>query len=435
MASATSSSSARPPASVRLRLALGLATLALCIILGQSLILLALFDANEERFIERQVSAQIEHSMAIWQKSPDDAFPNTPDMWLYRVPLGGGQTGEREAVPPAFAHLGVGNHEAYIGEREYHVAVRSDGEARYILAYDVGEHEASLQRLMLIVLACAIGFALLTLWAGYQLAGHLSRRLVRLAERVEQETPGPLVEPGMERELLALAGVLERYRERQQATLARERAFAGNLSHELRTPLTAIRTDAELLAALPGLPEAAVTRGNRIVGSVDRINALASSLLLLAREARPGPAETILLRPAIEAVWATLVLGRPRAPALQLEVHPDACMQADPSLVDLVLRNLLDNALRYTAAGAVHCVLVSGQLHVRDSGPGFSDEDLAHLFDRFHVGPRGVNGLGLALVRHVCTACGWQVSAGNARAGGGEVVVDFGGTVSADGIA
>lgn len=410
---------------MRLRIAVSLAALSLLVILTLAAFLLFLLHEKEEAFIDNLLSDQIEHSMAIWRTSPEAAFPNTPSMWLYRMAREATPGHARAEVPPLFAGLPVGKHEVYLGSKEYHVAVREDDRARYILAYDVEEHESRLNSLIWITLGGVLLLGLLTLLAGYWLAGRLSRRLERLAERVGQETAGPLVEPGMERELQALAAALEHSRCRQAAMLERERAFVANLSHELRTPLTGIRTDAELLAALPNLPEAVARRGNRIVGSVDRINGLASSLLLLAREAKAGPVETIQLRPAIAAVWSSVSRAAPKAVALQLDIPEGGTLRADPALFDLVLRNVLDNALRYSQSGAIVCRLDGTRLLVRDTGPGFAEDELARVFDRFFIGRRGANGLGLALVRHACSACGWQVAAGNAPAGGGEISLDF----------
>lgn len=415
---------------MRLRIATSLAAMALVLILVISGGLLWLLDEKEEAFIESQLSDQIDHSMLIWQKSPDAAFPNTPAMWLYRVAKDGSLPPEGAEAPPSFAQLGIGNHEIYLGSKEYHVAVREDEAARYILAYDVEDHESRLDELVLITLASAVLLALLTLYVGYWLAGRLTRRLERLAERVAADDPGPLVEAGMERELHALADALDQSRQRQRAMLERERAFAANLSHELRTPLTGIRTDAELLAALPGLPESVAQRGERIVSSVDRINGLASSLLMLAREAKAGPAEAIPLAAAIATVWASVHQATPKTVGLQQPIAASARVQADPALFDLVLRNLLDNALRYSEAGDIVCVLDGSRLTVRDTGPGFPEPDLLRIFDRFFIGPRGANGVGLALVRHVCTACGWQVTAANVPGGGGEITLDLGASVS-----
>src|SRR6185369_1506891 len=148
-------------------------------------------------------------------------------------------------------------------------------------------------------------------------------------------------EAGMERELLALVEALEKSRARQRLTLDQERAFAANLSHELRTPLTGIRTDAEMLAALPDMPEAVARRGQRIMASVDHINRLASSLLVLAREAKPAQLEEIHLQPMIESVWASLRLISPKPLALHLDIPAGSTLHADPTLFELVLRNVL----------------------------------------------------------------------------------------------
>lgn len=408
---------------MRLRIAAGVAALTLLAIMAQAVAMLMIFDEKEEDFIEKILGQQIAHSMAVWHTAPESARPNTPGMELYRI----AKNMPGNTAPPAdLSALPVGNHELTRAGREYHIAIREDGDARYILVYDVEDHEARLRDLILITASAGVLLALVVLLAGYALAGGLVSRLERLASRVGEPGATSLVEPGMERELIAIADALDRYRQRQEEVLAREQAFAANLSHELRTPLTAIRTDAEMLAALPDAPASVARRANRMISSVDRINALGTSLLLLGREARPALLEEIHLRPAIAAVWEALTMADSKPVSLRLAVPEDAVVVADPALFDLVLRNLLDNALRYSEQGEISCALAGNCLIVTDHGPGFAETDLAHVFDRFYTGPRGGHGLGLALVRHVCSASGWQVSAGNAPTGGARLVVDLG---------
>jgi len=196
--------------SMRLRIAVSLAIMVLLVLLAQSLAMVFLLDDKEEEFIAHQLSDQIEHSMAIWQQSPDAAFPNTPTMTLYRV--GKGETGDH--VPPWLAGLKVGNHEVYQGATEYHIVVREDDSARYILAYDVENHESRVKSLMLLTIIASVLLGALTLLAVYLLAGRLTRRLERLAERVAKDAPRPLLEPGMDREVQALADALDHARER-----------------------------------------------------------------------------------------------------------------------------------------------------------------------------------------------------------------------------
>ena len=230
----------------------------------------------------------------------------------------------------------------------------------------------------------------------------------------------------MEREILAIAGALDRYRQRQHEALDQEREFATNLSHELRTPLTAIRTDAELLAALPDAPESVRRRANRMIQGVDRINALGSSLLLLSREAGPALLEEIRLRAAVSAVWESLSHSSSKPASLRLMVLEATVVSADPALLDLALRNVLDNALRHSDRGEIVCALEGSRLIFSDCGPGFAEAELPRVFDRFFSGLRGRHGLSLALVRHLCRASGWQVGAGNAATGGGRVTIDLG---------
>ena len=408
---------------MRLRIAAGVAALTLLAILAQAVAMLMIFDEKEDDFIEKILHQQIGHSMSVWQTDPESAAPNTPDMQLYRVAK---NTPATTDMPAEISKLPVGNHEIIRAGRDYHVAVREDGNARYFLLYDVEDHEVRLRDLVLITASAGILLALFVLLAGYTLAGGLASRLERLAARVGAPGNTSLVEPGMERELLAIAEALDRYRQRQEEVLAREQAFAANLSHELRTPLTAIRTDAELLTALPDTPPPVARRANRIIGSVDRINALGNSLLLLGREARPVLLEEIRLRPAIMAVWESLTIANSKPVSLHLEVAEGTTLVADPTLLEIVLRNLLDNALRYSDQGEISCTVEDSRLVVTDHGPGFAEADLAHIFDRFYTGPRGRHGLGLALVQHVCNASGWQASAGNSPAGGARVVVELG---------
>ena len=417
---------------MRLRIAVTLAALSMLAIVAMALSLLSAMDESQEEFIDAELSTQIAYSMRVWRESPAAAFPNTPDMRLYRIAGNGVPEGELAEVPAHFATLPIGNHEVFVAGQEYHVAVREDDSGRYILAYDVESSEARERGLLASILSTALALGLLTLIAGYLLAGRLTRQLDQLAAAVSAESDTPLADTAMDRELLPVARALDASRLRQQAMLERERAFAANLSHEIRTPLTGIRTDAELLTTLPDLPDAASRRAQRIIASVDRIEALAASLLLLAREATPGAQQIVRLAPAIAEVWDALLAATPKALSLRLEMPDDAGLTADPALLGLVLRNLLDNALRHSESGEIFCRLSGTQLAIIDNGPGFAGAELDRVFERFFAGTQGVHGLGLALVRHVCAACGWTATAGNDAAGHGVVSIDFAASLGHD---
>ncbi len=429
MASATNSPTAKPagrvPApSLRQRIVLSGTLLLLVIVLAQAVAAWLTLEQMEEDLIEQILDQQIEYSIALSHRSTEFAPPNTPDMRLFRI--GVGETASE--VPTRLAALPIGNHEMQDSGRELHIAVRQDNGHRFILAYDVGEHETRLRTLGFGMLVSAFAlsavFLLLILFLSKRLTAHLDQ----LARQVEQRTGDEhFALPGMDREILAVAQALDRYAEQHERLLDRERNFTADISHELRTPLTGIRTDAELLSALPELSEAARSRALGIIGTVDRVNRLTASLLLLAREIKPALLEDVRLTQALREVWPLLLAQHGRTATLDIQVPESAVVRCDPSLLALVLRNLLENGLRHDASGTLDCRLEGSRLIVADHGPGFMEDELARLFE---VGQRGKShtghGLGLAIVHHVCTAAGWRLTAANSAGGGAEIQVDFG---------
>jgi signal transduction histidine kinase len=418
----------KPHPSMRWRIAVTVGACVLLVILAQSVALLMMFEAKEEEFIDEILTQQIEHSMAMWRTTPQLAFPNTADMRLYRLP----KQGLAEDVPEPYRGLAIGNFEIFERGHEFHVAVRDDETARYVLVYDVQIHEERVHEMTLITLSSALPLALVTLLLGYTLSGRLATQIEALARRATTPTSDSYVQPGMERELLSIAQALDALEAQQAVLLRREQELTADLAHELWTPLTGIRTDAELLTTLPNLPTAANQRALRIIASVDRVHRLGSSLLLLSREAQPGLIETVALEAAVLAALESLqnnTTGPNSAlQRLRLEGLTGCTVQADASLLDLILRNLFENAQRHAPHGQIicRCLASQPQLEIQDDGPGFSDIELTQVFDRHYRGARGRHGLGLSLVLHVCTAYSWSVEVANAPSGGALIRIDFG---------
>jgi len=102
-------------------------------------------------------------------------------------------------------------------------------------------------------------------------------------------------------------------------------------------------------------------------------------------------------------------------------------VEADATLLQLVLHNLLDNALRHGEGQAIEVAFDGRRLSVCDRGPGFGTDDPRQSFERFRRGGgKPGHGLGLALVAHICAACGWSAAAANRPGGGACLTIDFG---------
>ena len=249
-------------------------------------------------------------------------------------------------------------------------------------------------------------------------------------------TAAPLPDGGA---VLALMDLTTR---RRLETIRRD--FVANVSHELKTPLTVINGFAETLLD-PDLD--AHARGQflaTIQGNVARMQRIVDDLLDLSRYEsggwEPNPVWVDVRGAAAEAL--TLVGPAAAAKALELrtEIAPGAeRAYADPTAVRQILQNLVENAVRYTAAGSVTVFAVpngeprSGDviIGVRDTGIGIARTHLPRIFERFYrVDPgrsreAGGTGLGLAIVRHLAEAHGGGVRAESTVGAGTEIAVSF----------
>ena len=253
-----------------------------------------------------------------------------------------------------------------------------------------------------------------------------------------------LVLTGLGALVLAAAGGLFMSRRAMrpvQEAFGRQRTFIADASHELKTPLTLIRADAEVLSR--GLSDPEQARDNReliddLLGETDRMSAVLSDLLLLARL----DAEKISV--SREPFDLALVLSetserfaaRAVAEGKNLEVEHSGKLPArgDAERTGQILAALLDNALRFTPPEGT--ITVEGEVTdkrikatVTDTGPGIPPESLDRIFERFYRadthsaartrGPSGGgSGLGLAIARDLARAQGGELIAENVPRGG-----------------
>ena len=204
------------------------------------------------------------------------------------------------------------------------------------------------------------------------------------------------------------------------------RDFIANVSHELRTPLTSIQGYTETL--LDSAPENNHTREflDIIRKSALRMSRLTEDLLTLARvesgEQRfdiQAVAPVDLLQ---ETVQSFRELARAQNVELKVEGEAPALVGADPEAIHQVFSNLVENALKYAAAGGrivvgARPVSKAVEFYVQDFGPGIPSEHLDRLFERFYRVDKarsresGGTGLGLAIAKHIVLAHGGSIRA------------------------
>ncbi|WP_030223589.1 sensor histidine kinase [Streptomyces sp. NRRL WC-3626] len=208
-----------------------------------------------------------------------------------------------------------------------------------------------------------------------------------------------------------------------------QQQLIADAGHELRTPLTSLRTNIELLTRSEetGRPIPEADRKALLASVKAQMTELAALIGDLQELSRPdtgqhaGRAQIVAWQ---DVVGSALRRARLRGPELTItaDVHP-WYVRAEPSALERAVVNILDNAVKFSPAGAtVDVRLTDGVLTVRDHGPGIPADELPYVFDRFWRSPdaRALpgSGLGLSIVARTVQQAGGEVSLARADGGG-----------------
>lgn len=283
--------------------------------------------------------------------------------------------------------------------------------------------DARTARARALAIRAVLPFALLTPLLMLVVWWVISRSLAPI-ERARRQVAGraaddlsPLADNGLPDEVRPLVDELNLLFGRVRSAFDAQKNFVADAAHELRSPLTALKLQAQALRRPdedPAAREAGIARLNQ---GIDRAIRLVEQLLVLARE-EAGKADAsadggqVDLQDVVkQAVADVLPQARHKQMDLGLAENQSTAplqVRGQSEALRMLLRNLLDNAIKYTPAGGqvdISLGLQQGQpvLTIEDSGPGIAPDDYPRVFDRFFragdVAPESGSGLGLAIVR------------------------------------
>ena len=263
----------------------------------------------------------------------------------------------------------------------------------------------------------------------------LSQMTLRAEALANAAGPEPLgVRTGAD-ELVRLGEAFDRLLGRLSLLLRAERRFAEDVSHELRTPLLVLSGEVEWLQGQAGVTEPLRNGLRRIARQAEVMNGLVEALLLLRgadasseRFARTS-FETVDLSDIVAQAVREVSSARPeRVSNLTVVTEDDVLVSGHPVLLVAGLRNLLDNAFKFSEPGTAVRVRLfadadAAHLVVEDDGPGIDAEERERVFDAFYRGASaraespGI-GLGLPILRRVARAHGGDVAVGACASGG-----------------
>lgn len=258
------------------------------------------------------------------------------------------------------------------------------------------------------------------------LAGRAVRPIVRLTETAEQVASTGDVDLPVEGSEAGEVGRLARSFRTMLSALSASRRQQHRLvmdaSHELRTPLTSLRTNVDLMRRSAELPAA---ERDAVLDDVDaelrELTDLVTELVDLAADIQAD--EQLQLVNLAEVIEPVAQRARRRSGRdIIVRVERGVPVEGRPEALARAVRNLVDNAVKFSAQGPVEVVVDGGSVTVHDAGPGVPAADRERIFERFHRletdRDRPGSGLGLAIVRQVAEVHGGEVTVQESPLGG-----------------
>ena len=275
---------------------------------------------------------------------------------------------------------------------------------------------------------------LVLVWVGIQIG---LRPVRKLRDEIAARSPldlRPIVETSVPREISPVVVTLNRLFAMLRSSVQSQQQFIANTAHQLRTPITGMQAQLDVLIDEP----AAAPVSSRLRTLQESVRQLAHSSNQLLSLARADPAANMAARN--QSVLLSSIVGEvvakffDRALQSNIDLGVDAqpvSVLADPSLLDDLLSNLVDNALKYTPSGGSITVSAgatngSPYLAVEDTGPGIPEAERQRVRQRFYRLPNSPghgSGLGLAIVDEIAQLYGASVTIGPASGGRGTKVL------------
>lgn len=318
-------------------------------------------------------------------------------------------SGQASLLAGLMAELGFSDQ--MIAHKKWRVFVLVDDNNRYETAelYDIRyEMVEKLMVSLLLPILVFIALAVLAIWFGVRRSLQPLAQLAGLLYHRDDQDLSPLVLPNTPAELCPMVDALNRLLKRVDTSLQQEREFAEHAAHELRTPLAALKTQIQVLVRQKAMKPAAHEGVANLQQTIQRAEHLVEQLLELARlhDHHQGLVPVHVAR-VVEDLWPDfMAAAKAKKITLKADLFPARPWQAHPEAVRILLRNIIDNAVKYTPNGGQVWVeiLPEGALQVTDTGPGLTAAQKKKVFGRFvrfdRSGQTGA-GIGLAIVQRV----------------------------------
>lgn len=371
-------------------------------------------NENAEALVwQTLLDSELDHVVERMEEEPGYRWVNTESMHLY--------DDRKEALPASLAGLAPGVYdEILVDGIERVVMVRTVQGGTLALALDITDLEEREFDMWLTVLGSALTMVAVISVAVFWGVNRLVRPLTTLAARIEglkPDQPGQRIavpDEGTD-EIVVISGAINRYLERNDRFVERERAFIDAASHELRTPIAVIAGASDVALEQEGVPEAARAQIGRIRRTAQDVEGLISLLLVLAKDASrlnrmADPLELDQVVVEVARQHEHLMQGKDLT--LEIEDLPRVVVAAPAPVLQAAIGNLVRNAIENSDRGTIRIRLQQpATVVIEDPGHGMTPEEVSAIYAKLARGggDRHRGGIGLDLIARLCEHLGWEL--------------------------
>lgn len=395
------------------------------------------FEVAEDRLYDTRMQSQVDDLLALYDRDPGIINVPMHNFRIYAAPVG-----DTRGLPADLRNLPIDVDEVMRDGHEFDVQIATRGSTLLYFLSDESDFNAFEHSLFGAMAGLMLSVVIVAGIASLALARRATAPLTTLAEQVtaldDRGGDGIVLTAAALRDdaLATLARAIDGYHRRLSALLNREREFSADVSHELRTPLMAIQGAAELLARKPLDERAHGELVQRVRRGCQNMTTLTEALLFLARDTQSFHelVEPVSVAQVVaQQVAALREIATNKGVAFAIDDDGDAStVEAIPAVINIVIGNILKNAVKYTNRERVSVFLRPRQVVIQDYGPGIDEDLRLRMFERHVRGTESEaraasdsNGIGLALVRRFCEAYGWRIELDSTLGSGTRVALQF----------
>jgi len=390
------------------------------------------FDAAEDKLFDDHLKADVNAFMVAYEHDP-----SVIDLARRNFIVFIAEGSDTAALPEYLHHLSADTDEVILDGKEFELLTRTSGTKTFYFMFDESEFEEFENALLMAMVAIIFIVIASAAWAGALVADRIIQPLTDLSRQVREMGLGGGnsikldADADPDDEITNLAQAINGYHTRISELLQRENEFSADVSHELRTPIMAVQGATEILANRLADDADATKLIARIKRGCFHMTTLTEALLYLARDPASfrDRVEPVSVKRVIDAqIAAVRDVAEKKGITMNVNEVADATINTIPAVIEIVLGNILKNAVKYTDQNVINIFVDNHEVVIQDYGPGIDRSVQATLFDRFNRGQNRNSdgtGIGLALVRRFCEQYGWSIDFRSDLETGTRVAVSF----------